>query len=55
MKSPKEDPEDKAARLRERRITDVERSEATQRNAAGMTSDLATIYGLKGLKGLFTR
>jgi|GEM_PF-5736452 len=46
---PKEDPKDKAARLRERRITDVERQKATEQAAGGLTSDLRAVYGLRGL------
>lgn len=46
---PKEDPKDKAARLRERRITDVERQKQTEQSAGGLTSDLRAVYGLRGL------
>lgn len=47
---PKEDPEDKAARLRERRLSLLERNASTQESAKGLTSDLRAVYGLKGLK-----
>lgn len=49
MKSNKEDPADKAARLRERRITEVERQKTTEQSASGLTSDLRAVYGLRGL------
>lgn len=45
MGRPKEDPADKAARLRERRMSLLERRTAAQNNAAGMTSDLRAVYG----------
>jgi hypothetical protein len=44
---PKEDPEDRKARLRERRLTDIERARALQENAADLTSELRAIYGLR--------
>ncbi len=44
-KTPKEDPADRAARLRERRITELERGETAQETAAGLTSDIRAIYG----------
>jgi hypothetical protein len=46
----KEDPADKEARLRERRITDVDRQKSAEQNADGLTSDIRAIYGMKGLK-----
>ena len=46
---PGEDSNDKAARLRERRITDVERQKTTEESAAGLTSDLRAVYGMRGL------
>jgi hypothetical protein len=65
---PKENKTDKAARLRERRITDLERSRATEQSATSLTTDLRAIYGFRGLpmmigsigntpapKGAFTR
>ena len=48
-KAPKEDPQDKAARLRERRISQMERDSATQRTAGDLTGDLRSVYGLRGL------
>ena len=48
---PSEDPQDKAARLRERRISELERMRASQENAAGLTSDIRAIYGLRGVTG----
>jgi len=52
-KAPKEDPQDKAARLRERRISQMERDSATQRTAGDLTSDLRSVYGLRGLPLVF--
>lgn len=52
--SPKEDPADKAARLRERRTSQIERTDAAMQNSAGLASDLRGIYGLRGLQGLMT-
>jgi len=47
-KKPKgEDPADKAARLRERRMTDVERAKSTEESAAGLSADIRSIYGMK--------
>lgn len=45
MKKPKEDPEDKRARLRERRLSEIDRRAASEQNAAGLTSDIRAIYG----------
>lgn len=45
----KEDPKDKAARMRERRITDIERQKTAEQQASGLTSDIRAIYGMKGL------
>ena len=42
---PKEDPQDKKARLRERRLAEIERSSAAEGNAAGLAADLRAIYG----------
>lgn len=45
-KKPKgEDPADKAARLRERRMTEVERQKSTEESAAGLAADIRSIYG----------
>lgn len=46
-KTPQEDPADKAARLRERRMTDVERAKSTEESAAGLSADIRSIYGQK--------
>lgn len=46
---PKEDPADKAARLRERRIAEAERSRAAQESAADLTTDLMAVYGRRGM------
>lgn len=53
MKSPKyeEDPEEKAARERERRLSEIERTSATEKAAAGLTSDLRATYGLQTGEG----
>jgi hypothetical protein len=50
---PKEDPQDKAARLRERRLGEIDRNNATQANTRSMTQELAAIYGLRGNMGSF--
>lgn len=42
---PKEDPKDKAARLRERRISEIEQTKAAQDQAAGLSSDMSSVYG----------
>lgn len=42
---PKEDPADKKARLRERRLSEIDRKTASEENAAGLTADLRGIYG----------
>lgn len=53
MGKPKEDPADKAARERERRITDVERQKTGEQQAAGLTTDLRAVYGLRGMPNIF--
>lgn len=40
-----EDPQDKAARLRERRMTEVERAKSTEESAAGLSADIRSVYG----------
>lgn len=45
MSKPKEDPSDRAARRRERRIAEVERMAAGESNAAGLAADLRAVYG----------
>lgn len=52
-KAPKEDPKDKAARMRERRISQLERNSATQMTASDLTSDLKSVYGLRGIPLMF--
>jgi hypothetical protein len=44
-----ESKEDKQARKRERRITDLARNETAQDTASGLTSDLRAVYGMKGM------
>lgn len=48
---PKEDPEDKKARLRERRLSMLELDRSTQQNAQDMGADLRSVYGMAGLVG----
>jgi len=43
---------DKAARLRERRLSEIERTQTTEDTAGGLTSDLRAVYGMKGMKGM---
>lgn len=45
VKTPKEDPADKAARLRDRRTAELELSRSTQTQARDMTSDIRRTYG----------
>ena len=52
--TPKEDPKDKADRLRERRISLLERMNSTEESAKGLTSDLRAVYGLTGIKPMPT-
>lgn len=47
---PKEDPADKAARERERRISEIEQQTAAQKNAQGLSGDLASIYNFTNRK-----
>ncbi len=49
MKTPKEDPADKAARLRERRLSELEQDQAAQEQAKGLSSDIRAVYGLRAL------
>lgn len=46
VSAPKENPKDKAARLRERQLSQRERNRAAQSNAQSLTSDLRGVYGL---------
>lgn len=45
MKTPRENPDDKAARLRERRMSELERSRTVQTQARDLTGDVRRIYG----------
>ena len=45
MKTPKEPADAKAARLRERRLAELDRNSATQQLATGLTSDIRGTYG----------
>ena len=47
--TPKEDPADRAARIKERRASNRDRRIETQEEAAGLTSDLRGVYGLRAL------
>ena len=49
MKTPKEDPADKAARERERRLSELDRNAAAQKNAGGLSTDLRSVYGLRSM------
>ena len=52
-KAPKEDPKDKAARERERRLAERERARAVKDNAEDLTTDLTAVYGApKGLPAM---
>lgn len=56
MGKPKgESPEDQAARLRERRISSIERDRASQMTAKDLTSDLKSVYGFRGIPLMFGR
>lgn len=45
MKTPREDPKDKQARLRERRTAELERSREVREQAQGMTGDIRRTFG----------
>lgn len=49
MGRPKENPEDKKARLRERRLSGLEQDKSAMGTAADLTTDLRAVYGLRGL------
>ncbi len=49
MKTPKENPEDKAARQRERRISMLELNRSSQEQSARATTDIRSVYGMGGL------
>ena len=44
-----EDPEDRKARLRERRTSLLDRRNAAESNAGGLTNDLRAVYGISSL------
>lgn len=46
---PKEDPKDRAERERQRRIAALDRRETAEENAAGITTDLRSVYGLRSI------
>jgi hypothetical protein len=45
MRGPREDPEDKRDRERQRRMARIERREAAQGNARSLTGDLFSLFG----------
>lgn len=49
MRRPKEDPNDVRDRERARRVAQGEQRRAGQSNAAGLTSDLRGVYGLRNM------
>jgi hypothetical protein len=49
MQGPKEDPEDKKARLRERRLSLLEQERAGKKNAQSLSADLRNVYGLRSM------
>ncbi|MGL6209111.1 MAG: hypothetical protein ACRC14_04690 [Paracoccaceae bacterium] len=51
---PKEDPADKAARLRERRVSELEQGRTAEQTAGGLSSDLRSVYKFKNLPNMFT-
>jgi len=46
---PKEDPDAKKDRMRERRLSLLDRRDSAEETAGGLSSDLRAVYGLKGL------
>lgn len=44
-----EDPEDRKARLRERRLSLLENRRAAEKTSTGLTTDLGSVYGLQSL------
>jgi hypothetical protein len=46
---PKENPEDRKDRERQRRSATLDRRESAETAAAGLTTDLRAVYGLRGL------
>lgn len=49
MGMPRENKEDRKARLRERRLSEIDRTQSAEQQAAGLTTDLRAIYGLRGM------
>lgn len=47
---PEEDPKDKAARLRERRMSELDQQRTAEETAGGLTTDLRSVYGLRSGK-----
>lgn len=52
--TPKEDPEAKAQRERERRLAELDKSRGAQDEANDLTSDLRAVYGLNALRSYGT-
>lgn len=52
---PKEDPDAKRDRMRQRRLSVLDRRETAEEAAGGLTSDLRAVYGLKGISMFGTR
>lgn len=48
--TPKEDPEAKAQRERERRLAQIDKSRTAQDEAEDLTTDLRAVYGLSALR-----
>ena len=46
---PKEDPDAKKDRLRERRLSLIDNRDAAETTAGDLTTDIDAVYGLKGL------
>lgn len=44
--TPKENSADKAARLRERRMAELDQTRAAETNAASQSSDIRSVYGI---------
>lgn len=53
MKPPGEDPADRRARIRERRLATYERREAGMEAAAGMQQDVGQVYGIANQQNRF--
>lgn len=49
MQGPRENPEDRADRERERRLATKERRDAAQQTAADLTQDLSSVYGVRAM------